>query len=62
MVQLTDAKLLRNKAYIDGAWAGADSGKSFAVTNPADGKELAQVPDMGAAETRRAIEAADRAL
>lgn len=62
MVQLTDAKLLRDKAYIDGAWAGADSGKSFAVTNPADGKELAQVPDMGAAETRRAIEAADRAL
>ncbi|GAA0586155.1 NADP-dependent succinate-semialdehyde dehydrogenase [Caenispirillum bisanense] len=62
MVQLSDAKLLRDKAYIDGAWAGADSGKTFAVTNPADGKELAQVPDMGAAETRRAIEAADRAL
>ncbi len=62
MVQLTDAKLLRDKAYIDGGWAAADSGKTFAVTNPADGKELAQVPDMGAAETRRAIEAADRAL
>ncbi|MDQ0506631.1 NAD-dependent succinate-semialdehyde dehydrogenase [Xanthobacter agilis] len=59
---LADAALLRDKAYIDGAWTAADTAKTFAVTNPADGSELAQVPDMGAAETRRAIAAADKAL
>jgi succinate-semialdehyde dehydrogenase / glutarate-semialdehyde dehydrogenase len=40
----------------------ADSGASFAVTNPADGSVLGAVPEMGSAETRRAIEAADTAL
>ncbi|MGQ3675862.1 NAD-dependent succinate-semialdehyde dehydrogenase [Xanthobacter sp. TB0139] len=59
---LSDTALLRDKAYIDGAWAAADTGKTFAVTNPADGTHLADVPDMGAQETRRAIEAADKAL
>ncbi len=60
-MQLSDKSLLRSQCYIDGAWTNADSGKSFAVTNPATGEELATVPDMGAAETRRAIEAADKA-
>ncbi|MFG1299714.1 NAD-dependent succinate-semialdehyde dehydrogenase [Xanthobacter sp. V3C-3] len=59
---LSDAALLRDKAYIDGAWVGADSGRTFPVTNPADGSHLADVPDLGADETRRAIEAAERAL
>ncbi|WP_238121029.1 MULTISPECIES: NAD-dependent succinate-semialdehyde dehydrogenase [unclassified Xanthobacter] len=59
---LTDAALLRDKAYINGAWTSADSGASFTVTDPADGTALASVPDMGAEETRRAIAAADRAL
>ncbi|MGE4371465.1 MAG: NADP-dependent succinate-semialdehyde dehydrogenase [Xanthobacter sp.] len=59
---LSDTTLLRDKAYIDGAWAAADTGKTFAVTNPADGAHLADVPDMGAEETRRAIEAANKAL
>ncbi len=60
-MQLKDASLLRDKAYIDGAWVGADSGKTFAVTNPADGRVIVEIPDMGAAETRRAIEAANAA-
>ena len=61
MLKLDDSSLLRSQAYVDGAWTGALSGATFAVTNPADGSLLAHVPAMGAAETRRAIEAADRA-
>ncbi|TVQ35530.1 MAG: NAD-dependent succinate-semialdehyde dehydrogenase [Geminicoccaceae bacterium] len=60
--RLKDPSLLRDACYIDGAWVAADSGKRFAVTNPVDGKVLAEVPMCGAAETRHAIEAADRAL
>ncbi len=61
-VTLTDTALLQSKAYINGAWAVADSGKTFAVKNPATGAHLGDVPDMGASETRRAIQAADAAL
>jgi succinate-semialdehyde dehydrogenase/glutarate-semialdehyde dehydrogenase len=53
--------LLRRDAYIDGAWTGADDDARFAVTDPATGATLAEVPDMGAAETRRAIAAAEAA-
>jgi succinate-semialdehyde dehydrogenase/glutarate-semialdehyde dehydrogenase len=53
--------LLRRDAYIDGAWIGADDGARFAVTDPATGATLAEVPDMGATETRRAIAAAEAA-
>ncbi len=60
-MQLDDQLLLASQCYIDGHWCDADSGASFAVTNPADGAILGEVPDMGAAETRRAIQAADRA-
>lgn len=59
---LKDPALLRADGYIDGAWTTADSGARFAVTNPATGATLAQVADMGAAETQRAIAAAERAL
>jgi succinate-semialdehyde dehydrogenase/glutarate-semialdehyde dehydrogenase len=62
MVTLNDPTLLRTQGYIDGAWVDADSGKTFEVTNPATGEVLATVADMGAAETRRAIEAAERAM
>ncbi len=60
-MQLNDPQLLRAAAYIDGAWLAADAGGEVVVTNPATGDAIARVPDMGAAETRRAIEAADRA-
>ena len=52
---------LHDRAYIDGAWTNADSGATFDVCNPADGTLIASVPRMGVAETRRAIEAAQRA-
>jgi succinate-semialdehyde dehydrogenase/glutarate-semialdehyde dehydrogenase len=52
---------LHDRAYIDGAWTNADSGATYDVRNPADGTLIASVPRMGVAETRRAIEAAQRA-
>ncbi len=58
---LADPDLLRDRAYVAGDWVGADDGATFPVTNPARGDVLARVPDMGEAETARAIEAADAA-
>ncbi|MDP2196546.1 MAG: NAD-dependent succinate-semialdehyde dehydrogenase [Rhodocyclaceae bacterium] len=60
-MQLRDPQLLRHQAFIAGAWTAADSGATVAVTNPATGTTLASVPDMGATETRRAIDAANAA-
>jgi succinate-semialdehyde dehydrogenase/glutarate-semialdehyde dehydrogenase len=61
-LQLKDPKLFRQQCYIDGQWAGADGGETIVVTNPASGAAIGTVPKMGGGETRRAIEAADRAL
>ncbi|KAB0546002.1 NADP-dependent succinate-semialdehyde dehydrogenase [Pseudomonas argentinensis] len=61
-MQLKDAQLFRQQAFVNGAWADADSGQTIKVTNPATGEVIGTVPKMGAAETRRAIEAADKAL
>ena len=61
-MQLNDSSLFRQQAHIDGAWVDADSGQSIPVSNPATGEILGSVPKMGVAETRRAIEAANRAL
>jgi succinate-semialdehyde dehydrogenase/glutarate-semialdehyde dehydrogenase len=58
-MQLRDPGLLRDQAYIDGAWFSAAA--TFPVADPASGEILAQVPEIGAAETRRAIEAANAA-
>jgi succinate-semialdehyde dehydrogenase/glutarate-semialdehyde dehydrogenase len=57
-LELSDRSLLRQSCYIDGQWVGADDARTFAVTNPATGEQLAVVPDAGAGETRRAIDAA----
>lgn len=61
-LKLSDPKLFRQAAYIDGAWVAADDGSTIAVNNPATGEIIGTAPRMGAAETRRAIEAADAAL
>lgn len=61
-MQLKDAQLFRQQAFINGEWLDADSGQTIKVTNPATGEVIGTVPKMGAAETRRAIEAADKAL
>jgi succinate-semialdehyde dehydrogenase / glutarate-semialdehyde dehydrogenase len=60
-MNLQDGGLLRSQCYIDGQWLAADSGEVFAVHNPATGELIGTVPNAGAAETRRAIEAAGRA-
>ena len=60
-MQISDRALIRNQAYIDGKWCDADSGETLAVLNPANGKKIADIAKCGTAETRRAIEAAQRA-
>ncbi|MCW3475923.1 NADP-dependent succinate-semialdehyde dehydrogenase [Limobrevibacterium gyesilva] len=58
---LKDPTLFRQANYVDGKWIEADSGKTLIVKNPATGEAIGEVPALGAAETRRAIEAAWRA-
>ena len=55
---MTFSTLLKEQAYIDGRWCGADNGATIKVTDPGTGAIIAQVPNMGAAETARAITAA----
>src|SRR5437762_300690 len=59
---LSSAALFRQQAFIAGRWCEADRGETIAVVNPATGGLIGTVPRMAATETRRAIEAADRAL
>jgi succinate-semialdehyde dehydrogenase / glutarate-semialdehyde dehydrogenase len=59
---VAELPLLRKQAYVDGKWVDADSGATFPVTNPATGDVIAEVPRMGATETRTALAAAERAL
>ncbi|KXU80756.1 NAD-dependent succinate-semialdehyde dehydrogenase [Aeromonas enteropelogenes] len=56
-----NSSLIKSRAYIDGHWCDAASGRTFEVTNPASGAVITQVPDMNAEDTRRAIEAAQAA-
>jgi succinate-semialdehyde dehydrogenase/glutarate-semialdehyde dehydrogenase len=58
---VVETDLLRRQGYLGGKWVDADSGETFPVHDPATGEVLADLPRMGAAETRRAIEAAARA-
>ena len=60
-MQLQDAALLRTQAFINGGWRDADDGATTPVRNPANGEVIAEVARCGQAETRRAIEAAQRA-
>ena len=60
-IGLRDPALFRSQCYVDGAWADADSGASISVRNPADGAVIGTVPNMGVAETRRALTAASAA-
>ena len=61
-LELKDAGLLRTQAYLAGEWTAAQTGATRDVLNPASGEKLGTVPNMGAADTRRAIEAAAAAL
>jgi succinate-semialdehyde dehydrogenase/glutarate-semialdehyde dehydrogenase len=55
-------RFLKQQCYIDGQWCDADSGGTVEVTDPGTGQVLGTVPNMGQAETERAIDAAEAAL
>ncbi len=57
-LSLKDASLFRQQNYVGGQWIGAASGRTVTVRNPANGEVIGEVPALGAAETRAAIEAA----
>ena len=61
-IALKDPSLLRQQCYVDGKWIDADDGGSMPVVDPATGMPVGTAPVMHAAETRRAIDAANRAL
>jgi succinate-semialdehyde dehydrogenase/glutarate-semialdehyde dehydrogenase len=62
MLNLRDPTLLKDQGFVGGEWIGADSGETFEVADPATGARILAIPNRGAAETRRAIQAADKAL
>jgi succinate-semialdehyde dehydrogenase/glutarate-semialdehyde dehydrogenase len=61
-MKLTDSTLLRSQCYVDGAWLDATSGRTSEIRNPASGALLGTVPQLDAAATRRAIDAAAAAF
>jgi len=61
-MKLKDPGLWKDRCLVGGQWLAADSGLTTEIHNPANGARLGAVPAMGAAETRRAIEAAHAAL
>jgi succinate-semialdehyde dehydrogenase/glutarate-semialdehyde dehydrogenase len=61
-MHLKDPTLLRTQAFVNGEWVNAANHTTHDVLNPATREKLGTVPDMGAAETRRAIEAAAAAF
>ncbi len=59
--QLKNKKLFRQQCFIDGQWINADNKQTVDVINPATEEIIGSVPKMGVAETKRAIEAAQKA-
>jgi len=59
---LDDHRLFRDRCYVNGKWVEAEDGRTVPVTNPVDGEVIGNVPDCGAAETRKALLAAEAAL
>ena len=55
-------RLMKDQAFVNGQWIGADNGAIFDVFNPATGDKIGAVPDMGAAETEKAVTAAAAAF
>ena len=58
----SEAQLLFNRAFVDGAWVDAQNKSTFSVKNPFDREQIAQVANLGALDTEMAIEAAHNAL
>ena len=51
-----------HRLYIDGEWVAADTGKSFAVIDPATGEQVSRVAEGEATDINRAVDAARRAF
>jgi succinate-semialdehyde dehydrogenase/glutarate-semialdehyde dehydrogenase len=62
MKNLENKNLFRQQGYLNGKWVDADNNAVIEVSNPATGEILGSIPNMGPAETRRAIEAANAAF
>ncbi|MER8988280.1 NAD-dependent succinate-semialdehyde dehydrogenase [Mesorhizobium sp. M0843] len=60
--RLSDRRLLRELAYVDGHWTASEAAESFEVTDPATGATVAFVAALDAQQTTRAIGAAARAF
>jgi len=60
--RLKDSRLLKEFAYVDGAWAASTSGRVLPVTDPGSGDWIGQIPALTAEESSRAIAAAARAF
>ena len=61
-IALKDSRLFREACYVDGAWITSSGGATTNVDNPATAEILGTVPKLGAAETRAAIDAANKAF
>src|SRR5438045_2077346 len=61
-MKLRDPDLLRTRAFVGGKWVDATGGATHQVMNPATREPIGVVPGMGAADARRAIEAAAQAF
>ncbi|MBE9550116.1 MAG: NAD-dependent succinate-semialdehyde dehydrogenase [Proteobacteria bacterium] len=62
LAEMADKGVFKEQAFINNQWVNSASGETLAVTNPANGETLARLPDLGAAETQVAIEAAKKAF
>ncbi|KAJ1953865.1 hypothetical protein EC988_002746, partial [Linderina pennispora] len=60
--KVSDKTLIRSLAYVDGKWVSGASQQMFAVLDPATQQEIGRLPNMDAADTRAAIEAATTAF
>ncbi|XP_012939344.1 glutarate-semialdehyde dehydrogenase isoform X2 [Aplysia californica] len=58
----TASSFMFDKAYVDGKWVSAKSGKTFDVLNPATGEVLGNVPDMNQSDVTEAIDVANNAF
>lgn len=59
--RLTDRRMLRELAYVDGHWTAGDAGQTFEVSDPATGAAIAWVSKLNADQTSIAVDAAVRA-
>src|SRR5437667_6112484 len=61
-LKLSDPRLFRQACYINGQWVEAKGSRRIAVDDPATGEVIGSVPNLGATETRQAIDAAAEAF